>query len=389
MRKGEVVAVYIAGLIQGITLVVFPAASTIFTNVDEFNLSFSEYGSLFVPQALLSIICSLLGTWLSHKIGIKSVFLIGLIFNFLSMGFLALSALFMELPIAYGILLLATACLGIGFGLTVPSLNTLVAQFFPEKMDSAVLALNALLGIGTALAPLFILVFVSLGIWWALPLVLICAITILIGYACTLPLTEHVRSVERGIKRIPRLFWLFCLFACLYGFVETVNGNWATLYMKKIVGADSTASSITLTVFWFMVTLGRVFFAGTDRLISNQRVFCFLPFLAALSLLFISKITPGYAAFGIVGFGIAGLACSALLPLVISFGQENLKPIASSVAGGLIAFYLLGYGIAAFGLGSLQEHFELSMPQLFGFSAIVAAVLGLIAIEIVTQKKAA
>jgi NAD(P)-dependent dehydrogenase (short-subunit alcohol dehydrogenase family) len=47
--------------------------------------------------------------------------------------------------------------------------------------------------------------------------------------------------------------------------------------------------------------------------------------------------------------------CSALLPLVISFGQAELKTIAASVAGGLIAFYQIGYGIAAFGVGPLMR----------------------------------
>ena len=58
---------------------------------------------------------------------------------------------------------------------------------------------------------------------------------------------------------------------------------------------------------------------------------------------------------GILAFGLAGLGCSALLPLTISFGQEELTAIAASVAGGLIAFYQMGYGIAAFGVGPLQS----------------------------------
>jgi hypothetical protein len=57
---------------------------------------------------------------------------------------------------------------------------------------------------------------------------------------------------------------------------------------------------------------------------------------------------------GILTFALAGLGCSALLPLTISFGQKELTTIAASAAGGLIAFYQIGYGIAAFGVGPLQ-----------------------------------
>jgi hypothetical protein len=36
--------------------------------------------------------------------------------------------------------------------------------------------------------------------------------------------------------------------------------------------------------------------------------------------------------------------------LAISFGQKELATMTASVAGGLIAFYQIGYGIASFGL---------------------------------------
>ena len=67
------------------------------------------------------------------------------------------------IALAYAILLAATTCMGIGFGFTVPALNTLAAAFFPQTVDRAVLGLNALLGLGTALAPVFIVLFRGTG----------------------------------------------------------------------------------------------------------------------------------------------------------------------------------------------------------------------------------
>ena len=58
--------------------------------------------------------------------------------------------------------------LGVGFGLVVPALNTFTAAFHPDNVDKAVLTLNALLGLGTALAPLFVALFVGVGAWWGL-----------------------------------------------------------------------------------------------------------------------------------------------------------------------------------------------------------------------------
>ena len=151
-QRREIITVYAAGLVQGVALVTFPATSAVFTNPRDFGLSNSEYGGLFVPQAVLAIISSLLEAGLSKRLGTKRIFLFGLFANLLAMTLLVVSRLVMREPsMAYAVLLAATACLGIGFGFTVPALNTLAAAFFPKKMDKAVLGLNALLGSGTAL----------------------------------------------------------------------------------------------------------------------------------------------------------------------------------------------------------------------------------------------
>ncbi len=82
---------------------------------------------------------------------------------------------------AYGLLLAATAFLGAGFGLTVPSVNTFAAAFHPDAVDRSVLVLNSLLGLGTALAPVFVAVFVGLGAWVGLPVLAALAVAGLRG----------------------------------------------------------------------------------------------------------------------------------------------------------------------------------------------------------------
>jgi hypothetical protein len=66
---------------------------------------------------------------------------------------------------------------------------------------------------------------------------------------------------------------------------------------------------------------------------------------------------------------------TGVVPLTISFAQEELSAVAAAAAGGVIAFYQLGYGIAAFGVGPLQDAgVELSTVNALG--AIVAALMG-------------
>jgi len=170
-ERNEIAAIYAAGVIQGVALVRFPAASAVFTSASAYGLSSTEYGAMFVPQAITAISSSLLGTGLTRIFGAKRVYLLGLGANLPAMILLIVSRFAMHTHmLAFSILLAATACMGVGFRFTVPALNTFAAGFFPQRLDKAVLALNALLGLGTALVPVFIVIFVGLGIWWGLPL---------------------------------------------------------------------------------------------------------------------------------------------------------------------------------------------------------------------------
>jgi predicted MFS family arabinose efflux permease len=124
-----------------------------------------------------------------------------------------------------------------------------------------------------------------------------------------------------------------------------------------------------------MVTAGRVLFARIERWLPTRVTYRVLPFVLAAALVAIALLPDGTPALGILGFGLAGLGCSALLPLTISFGQEQLVVMPASVARGVIAFYQFGYGIAAFCAGPLQDA-GVGLPALYGFTAVAAVVMG-------------
>jgi len=383
-RRTEIAAVYSAGLVQGVALVTFPAASSILTSPDYYGLTSTAYGGLFLPQAIAAILAALAGPSVTRRFSIKRVFLAGLVGDLAAMSLLVASQFFLgdgQLP--YALLLVATTSLGIGFGLTVPALNSFAAAFFAAAADRAVLYLNALLGLGTALAPILVAVFLGLGWWWGLPVVVAALLVGLIGFSLGLPLTIPT-SADSGTARsiraaLPRRFWLFAGFALLYGVVETTNGNWATLYMTTDLGASTTLASIALTTFWAMVTVGRVLFGAIERSFPETNAYRLLPFVAAAAMGLLAILPSGAPAAGVLAFGLAGLGCSALLPLTISFGQREL----AALAGLLIAFYQMGYGLAAFGIGPLEEHAGLSLTAIFGAVAIVALAMGLLAFVVV------
>ena len=134
------------------------------------------------------------------------------------------------------------------------------------------------------------------------------------------------------------------------------------------------------------MTAGRIFFAAIEKWFPERHTCEVLPFVVAGAFIAIALLPKNNNPYlGILAFTVAGLGCSALLPLTVSFAEEELRTIASSVAGGLIAFYQIGYGIAAFGVGPLESNAGFGMNTIYGGTAIIA--LGMSALSFVLVRR--
>ncbi len=345
---------------------------------------------MFLPQVVLAILASSMAPTFAQRWHLKRVFLLGLGSDLVSMILLALSSVFMSsASLAYGILLVATGALGLGFGATVMAANTYAEDFFPNRADSAVLALNALLGTGTALAPLFVALFVGLGAWWLLPVLVGLVLVALLLFSLRVPLrvaadrgAPDARQAGRGFLRgLPRRFWLYAAVVLLYGIVETLNGNWSELYLTQQRGVPTQWASLALTSFWAMVTIGRVLAAVISSRIPARWIYVGLPVLLVVAFLLISQVSTAIG--GVFAFGFAGLACSAFLPLSISFGGKEFPHLTAVVSGELIAFYQVGYGIAAFGVGPLHDGTTMPLSTIYAGASLVAGAMIMLAFLVI------
>jgi hypothetical protein len=114
-----------------------------------------------------------------------------------------------------------------------------------------------------------------------------------------------------------------------------------------------------------------------------------LPIVVSFTFVITASLQDNHPQLGIMAFAAAGLGCSALLPLVISLGQEELASVAASVAGGLICAYQVGYGIAAFGVGPLQVRAGLRLDTIYGATTAIALVMAMLSFALVRRRQAA
>ena len=149
-------------------------------------------------------------------------------------------------------------------------------------------------------------------------------------------------------------------------------------WLPKTTGV---AAPVALTAFWTSVTVGRIGFAALQRVFPARWIYRVIPLVVAGAYLAVLMLSPGSAVGGIVAFAVAGIGCSALLPLTLSFGEEELTSMSTSVAGRLIASYQIGYGIAAFGVGPLVAT-GTPLASVFGLAAVVAVLTAIAAFAI-------
>ena len=384
-RSAEIAVVYGGGLAQGLALVSFPAAATILTAADGYGLSSNQYGSIFLPLFAGSVLASLLAPTLARRRGLKTVLLTGFGCNALSMATFALSATLTGMAaLAFAMVLAATGLLGIGFGATLTAINAYATSFFPHRGETAITALHTLLGTGTALAPLIVSLLAEGGAWWLLPASIAAAVVVLAGVALTQPLAlpsaggEAPTLAAAAVARaLPLRFWVWIAFALLYGICETLFGNWGTVYLHQQRALPDATANLALAVFWAAVTLGRLLVAVIAARVPPLVIFRALPVLIAIALVCVAFSSS--AAFGVAAFALAGLACSACLPLSIGTASSETPRFVETVSGWMVASYMMGYGIGAFAVGPLRQLADLALSDVYLGATAIAVVLILLA----------
>ncbi len=133
------------------------------------------------------------------------------------------------------------------------------------------------------------------------------------------------------------------------------------------ISTDEIYSTLTLSVFWFCVAIGRMIFT---RYRGNSHILvAVLSILAALGL-GVCLIFGGLA-ISIVSFGIMGLGCSSMFPTLLAMGKDNFPKYTNTIFGILLTASGLGgilqpilMGAVADSTGSLKAALAVCLAPL-------------------------
>lgn len=386
--KVAILLLFLQAFMQGVAFTTFPSASNLLTSAEGFSFNASQYGKLFVPMVIGTILSSFLASTIAKRRGIKAVLLFASCANAFSMLVFSASDWAIGNPaLSYPLLLLCMLFLGLGFGTNMMVLSPYVLHFFLKKPSNALTALYTSLGLGAAIGPLLFAFFSYYKEWWIDPLfIAICNVLLFLLSISYLPshlITTEVLSTEKK-QYFRKGLLLFVFVAFLYGMTETAFGNWIPLFLHLEKGFSAIEANVALSLFWASITLGRLGIVALSYKISSWVLYRFLFLVILLSLLLVHYIHTPLAA--MISFIIAGIGCSGFLPFTFSFAERRFPSSASFILGLLISCYMAGFGASSQGIGFLHEDKQVSFLALYLWLIIPVALLAYFC-YFVTKKK--
>lgn len=391
-----VTTLYLSGMLQGLTLVSFPASSVLLKQMHGFTDA--QYGAIFLPQVAAAVVGALAGGALAGRLGLRSLLAVALAINALSQVLLA-STLMLTPAAALVVVMLGTASMGLAFGLSGAPLNGLPPLLFPRRRDTAIVALHTMLGAGLAIGPILANSFIRAGHWVGFPLslTLLALVLALLALCSRYPTVAH-EAMSAAVPAVDPMplpgsmmngrgghpvrvvqFWIFVVITVLYAFAEGTFGNWAILYLQDVKHLPESVAAAALSVFWAAMVAGRLLTSVLVLRVPPRRIWLSLPMLMVAAFLLLPYAATPVS--GIAYFALAGLACSAFFPLTIGIASARFADQVPWVSSMLIAALMVGVGLGSWLVGLLRE--LLAMERLYQLSVCYPALVLLLAYGIV------
>lgn len=371
----SVALVYAVGLLQGAFGVTIAASSSALRQ--RLALGDTLYGSLFVPALLLAMATSLLGHALLRRFSLRALFLFSLTAEVVALSLMALAGAIGR-PFGLPVLLVGVALSGPAMGAFGITLNTAAIELFPGRRDGALTAMHGLLGAGAAVWPMAVAAAAGLRVWPAAPLFLAGLFAVALAFSLRRPLQGVPREIHpaHAQSHVPRRLGTRSLTAFVYGISEATLTMWAVVYLYEQRGLPAAVAAGALSVFWLTMTVGRLLTAMVVRW--STPVMLTLLLSAGMSLAFLLVSRAQGTAGALLAFGFAGLACSAVFPLLLSLGSAEFPERTPQVSAIFSAAVLAGISVGSFAVGPLRG--VLGLERIYAISALGPLIMAVLVV---------
>lgn len=316
-----------------------------------------------------------------------------ILFLMVSCGLAAMGLFGYALAPGWGTFVALGLIAGLGSGLIDTGLNILVAG---SQSVRTMNWMHACFGVGAAIGPLLMTAIITIGLSWRLgyaaigvvQLMLAIVFLLLLGRdfsvaRTTIPDQAAEQTSANILDAAPpsatlRLLavWLAVLLFFLYTGVESTAGQWTFTLFTESRGVSVAAAGALTSIFWAMLTLGRVVFGAAAQRIGINRLLrlSMIATVGASALVVIGSVWTGF-----LGIALLGLTLSIIFPTLTAetpnrVGVEHAANGIGLQTGGASIGFAVMPGLA----GALAERAGL---ESIGWVLVIGSLLMLVVNE--------
>ncbi|WP_032123203.1 MFS transporter [Clostridium amazonitimonense] len=300
---------------------------------ENFAINDTEIGFMLTATFIGYITCTYLGGALCEKIGQKKVFIIGIIFMICSLGILSISR-------TYNIFIIGMTLVSCGLALTSIAINTIVPVLFITMQTLIMNLVHFSYGLGSALGQRVSGILIFKGVDWRdiyLAVAIAYIVMLIIVLMIKIPVTH--KAEEKGSISITKalsnkLVILYILALGFYVFAEVGTGNWFVNYMESNFAFDKSKSSLYVSMFYGIFTIGRLLGGFVVEKFGYVNVV--IKSLIIGFTIYILGILLGEKGVSIIA--VSGLFFSITFPTIVSTISKVFKSGSAFITGVVVTF---------------------------------------------------
>ncbi len=250
---------------------------------------------------------------------------------------------------------------GLAFGVFEMTLSSVLTDIRPEGANKILNYSRLFFALGTIVGPFAAMGILAItGDWIYVMLCDLVVFGVLFGIFMLLsypnPMYPNLIVKEKGEPSTTlrllknKALWLLGLSVMMYMAVEAGLTFYVSEYIRQI-SSGLLFSTLTLSVFWLFVAVGRIF---TARFKARLHVVIGALALLAAAGLAICMAT-GDLTLSIIAFGVMGLGCSGMYPTMLAVGKMRYPKYTATVFGILLSVGAVGGIVLPLVMGAVAD----------------------------------
>ena len=345
-----------------------------------FHLDAGAAGDLFFVMHLGSLVACIAAGLALDRLGTRPILCVSLVL--LGAGLWGLAAATSVSIIGVCVFVIGLA----GGGLNTGAI-TLVSDAFRENRKSALNVLSIFFGCGA-----IVLSFAIGLVTRAWPLFLRCSAVIawvwaIAGFLTRFPPVHEAHAFSAAVAlrtlRNPAVLLFAGLVLCQMGNEITVGG-WTTPFLSTQLGASAGAATLSLSLYWIAIVLGRLFAAillrshiGAAHLVAASG--------AGAAFCTVVLLTTSRLVVGALAVFCLGLCYAAMLPTTLAMAGDRFPRFTGTLFGTLFAVGVIGSMTFPSATGHLAKMFNLRV----GLTVPLAGAIAIVILELLLIRKSA